>query len=177
MTRKPEKSIDELTDAEVLERTGHGRFGPGIVGPELYERSKRIMTATGGGLFGPALTDPDFAKKQQAARVATQRGDDGPESSDEFDDDDDVDVDVDVDEDQTESTGGGAFTGNVDPADLSDPRNPWTYVTLSGAKMLAQQKGVSYAPRVKRAELIAALQAANIEPPPVPENPSAGDDE
>jgi hypothetical protein len=50
--------------------------------------------------------------------------------------------------------------------------DPWQFVTLSGAKMLAQERGVSYAPRVKRDDLVEALKGAGVQPPAPPAKPA-----
>jgi hypothetical protein len=55
------KTIDELSDAEVLQLYDGGRFGPAIIGQELYERGSRILLATDNGRFGPAILDPDYS--------------------------------------------------------------------------------------------------------------------
>jgi hypothetical protein len=44
----------------------------------------------------------------------------------------------------------------------------WDDITVSGLKLLAQEHGVSYKPRVARAELLEALIAAGVTPPPAP---------
>jgi hypothetical protein len=55
--------------------------------------------------------------------------------------------------------------------------DPWSFVTLSGAKMLAQEHGVSYAPRrVKRDALVEQLKRAGVKPPAPPSRPATEDD-
>jgi hypothetical protein len=153
-----QKEIDRvagLTDEQVLKETNHGKYGPGIVGKPLAARAATLLTGTAGGRFGPAIVDPEYARKQAAAKLAAPatEGDDDTEDGE----DDDIEPE-----------------GDVDPTNLKDPRNPWSYVTLSGAKVLAQQAQVSHKPNLKRKELIAILQEAQVVPPPVPE-PSADD--
>lgn len=147
--------VAKLTDAQVLVQSDNGRMGPGIIGKPLYDRAQEILKRTGGGVLGPAISDPDYAKKQAAARKATSPK--APKLA-------------------VSAPSATVPDGDVDPANLSDPRNPWTYVTLSGAKMLAQQSEVSYVPKIKRADLIAELQKKGVTPPPVPE-PEGGDAE
>lgn len=152
----------KMTDEQVLKATGHGRFGPAIVGKYVAERSSQLIKNTGGGVFGPAIVDPEFARKQAAKRAAAEA-----EGSDAATDTGETD------------TGDGTeeITGDIDSANLDDPRNPWHYITLSGAKMLAQTARVSHTPRVKKADLIAMLQAAKVVPPPVPTDADAPDPE
>ena len=157
-----EKRVAKLSDDEVLRLSGNGKFGPGIIGKALHARASKIIKDTGGGRFGPAITDPDYAAKQAAAkgkRVApiVPQDDSGEDGED--------------DELEEEVVG-----GPVDPTDIKDPRNPWTYVTLSGAKVLAQKHGVSYVPRIKRTELIGDLQAAGVVPPAIPDDLDEDDD-
>lgn len=143
--------VAKLTDHQVLQQSGHGTYGPGIIGKALADRAAKIMKATGGGVLGPAILDSDYAKKLAGRRAP--------------------DPDAALEHAAALGTLPDAdrrADGPIDPADLQDPRNPWTYVTLSGAKVLAQQAGVSHIPRIKRAELIAELQRANVEPPAVP---------
>lgn len=54
-----------------------------------------------------------------------------------------------------------------DPAATKTPPVPgtWDGITLSGLKHLAMEKGVSYRPKVERAELLQALEAAGVTPP------------
>lgn len=207
--------VAKMTDAEVMVATGHGKFGPGIVGKALAERSRKLVAASGGGIFGPAIMDPDYAKKQAAKRAA-ERGEDAPApkpkaapvmDDDDLEDNEEVAAlaaaamggaststlldmarastgdlkgpwsapdDNDDDEPDSGSTGRDLGVGEVpkgvDPMDLSNSTNPWTYVTLSGAKMLAQKHQVSHVPRISRVNLIAALQEAGVVPPPVPDD-------
>lgn len=63
---------------------------------------------------------------------------------------------------------------NAPPADPNAPPpappvpGSWDDITVSGMKLLAQEHGVSYKSRVARAELLDALVAAGITPPPAP---------
>jgi hypothetical protein len=153
-----------LTDAQVLKESGDGKFGPGIVGKHLAARAAGLMKASSGGKLGPAIMEHDFAAKQAAKRAAAQKeGDAGADT---------VETEGDDPEDEEDE---GEFTGDVDPKNLKDPRNPWSYVTLSGAKVLAQEAQVSYKPAVKRPALIAQLQAAGVVPPAIPEEEGEGD--
>lgn len=154
--------VSKMTDAEVLLATGNGRFGAAIVGTHLAERSHRLVTVSGNGRFGPAIVDPDYAKKEAAKRAALKaEGSSG--SSLDNDEADTADRNI-------------AEDNDIDPTDLNDPRNPWTYVTLSGAKVLAMKHQVSHTARVKKAELIGQLQAAKVIPPPVPTDRDEGND-
>lgn len=148
MSAKQTDPLELLSDEEVLALTGHGHFGPGIVGPALHARSEAIIARTGGGQFGPALTDPHYAAKQRAARQGQVP------TIGEF-----------VEREDEEQGEDGAIAAGEDAAAALDP---WEFVTLSGAKLLAQQHGVSYRPGVKRGALVTALQGAGIQPPPPP---------
>lgn len=140
--------VDRIPDTDVLERVKG--MGPAIVGYDLFERAEYVRERTNNGVFGPALTDPDYGKKEAAriaaARAARERAKAGVA-------------------DEPES----AVAVAVSDAD------PWSFITISGAKMLAQQHGVSYQPRVKRAVLIDALKLAGVQPPEPPANPDADD--
>lgn len=136
---------EHLGDAEIL--TLAGGMGPALIGQELHDLAAAIRKETGGGVFGPAITDPDYAAKQKALREARER------SSAEHDDDDDEAADSPED------------TPSTDDEPTADDGDAWSQVSLSGAKMLAQQFNVSYVPRVKRAQLIDQLIAAGVKPP------------
>jgi hypothetical protein len=122
-------------------------FGPAIIGEALHRRAKEIRERSDNGRLGPAITDPDYAAKQEAKRTAGA-----------------VEVDSD-DADGEKEEGSG------------DLKDPWQWTTLSGAKQLAQTKGVSYAPRIKRVDLIELLKAAGVEPPAPPDDDDDDDDE
>jgi hypothetical protein len=64
--------------------------------------------------------------------------------------------------------GDAAGSGDVDP---------WSFVSLSGAKVLAQHAQISYRPGVKRKALIEKLQEAGVQPPAPPADPDADDEE
>lgn len=156
--------VAALSDAEVLQLSGNGKYGPGLIGKALADRSSKIIKATGGGAFGPAITDPNYADKQRALRER-RAGDQDAAAEQAL-----------LDGTLPEADRRTLFEGPVDLANLHDPRNPWTYVTLSGAKVLAQTANISHVPRIKRADLIAELQAANVTPPPVPSDDDADGD-
>lgn len=163
--RTPEENAEyaavaKLSDAEVLKRTGHGQFGPAIIGKALHERSASLLKGTDGGKFGPAITDPDYAKKQAALRhaekvTAAATAEDGDDADDET---------------------ANKETGDIDPRNLKDNRNPWSYVTLSGAKVLAQKNNVSYKPGIKRPVLIDLLIDAKVVPPAIEADEEKGKD-
>lgn len=154
--------VDAMSDAEVLELTNNGAFGPGLVGKPLAERAKHVMLTTGDGQFGPAIIDPDYAAKQAAKRAggakerALSQVPGGGVSSEP------------VDEGDGDEVGGAG-----DDADL----DPWRATTLSGAKLLAQKAGVSYKPGIKKQPLIAKLKEAGVIPPPVPKDEDDDEDE
>lgn len=168
--------IHLLSDAEVLELSGNGTYGPGIIGQELFERATKIKAATNDGAFGPAITDPDFAAKQSAKRKAERRARDQQAAAEEallkgtLPDHDRRD-----DGEGDEGGEAGKLPGDEPPKD--PPADPWHYTTLSGAKVLAQAAGVSYNPGIKKQALIAKLQEAGVVPPPPPADPDAGDEE
>lgn len=65
-----------------------------------------------------------------------------------------------------------ASTPPPDPADApatTAPVGTWAGITLSGAKKLAQENGVSYKPGVKLEALLKLLTTAGIAPPPATE--------
>lgn len=148
--------VATLSDAQVLKVTSNAAFGPGIVGKPLADRAAKIMRDTGGGIFGPAITDPDYAAKQAAKRTGVlPTGNPIPDD-----------------------LGPPPVVGEgdpIDPTDLHDPRNPWMYVTLGGAKQLAMAHSVSYVPKVQRKALIEQLQAANVVPPAIPSDSDEDD--
>jgi hypothetical protein len=146
-----------LSDAQILQMTDSGRMGPGIVGEAVYKRGQWITKGTDGGRFGPAITDPDYAAKQAAKRKAERAETDR----------------VIADEEENERFG----DGEQSEGELRAAVDPWSFVTLSGAKMLAQKAGISYQPRIKRAELVDLLKAAYVVPPAPPENPDADDED
>lgn len=178
-----QSKLDGRSDTQILELAG--TMGPGIIGQELFDRANEIRKRTSDGLLGPALTDPDYHEKQEAGKRAKAKADrraadqaaameqallegrlpevdrraagEGEESESELDD-------VDGDREPHEEP----------PA--NDPVDPWSFVTLSGAKMLAQTKGVSYNVKIKRAALIELLQAAGVAPPAPPARPATVDD-
>lgn len=53
------KTLDQLSDAEVLQLYDGGRFGPAIIGQDLYDRASRLMAVSDNGRFGPAILDPN----------------------------------------------------------------------------------------------------------------------
>lgn len=144
------EQLDKMSDAKILELAAG--YGPGIIGQAHFDRAAALRTATDDGRLGPALVDPDYARKQAALR--------GQEVADEETDDEARD------EERVALLAAGS----------GDTSDPWTFVTLSGAKMLAQQHNVSYPPRVKRDALVAALKDAGVAPPAPPEKPATEDD-
>lgn len=157
--------VAKLSDDDVLKASGHGSFGPGIIGRVLFDRAQKILKNRGGGGMGPAITDEEYGEKEGKAleqRRAQIRADREAARAK-------------LAERKAATEGEPA---QYDPTDLTDPNNPWTYVSLSGAKQLAQTAGVSYTARVKRADLIAELQGKQVVPPPVPTPEDLeGDDE
>lgn len=145
-----EEQLDQMSDARVLELAGG--LGPGIIGKAHFDRAAAIRAVSDDGKLGPAIIDPDYAKKQAAKRLAEKQTRDAEPDR--------------IEEEES------AISQRSDAA----AGDPWAYVTLSGAKMLAQQHNVSYQPRVKRDALIAALKHAGVEPPAPPADPDANDD-
>lgn len=134
-------AADALSDADVLEKSGYGRFGPAIIGQPLYDRARKILRSTGGGIFGPAITDPEFAARDRARRRLP---------------DDAIGVEQRIVNLAAEGVRGGA---NETPSE-----DAWQRVTLSGAKLLAKQYGITHG-RAKREEIIEQLKAAGVVPP------------
>jgi hypothetical protein len=153
MGRSQNTPVDQLTDTEVLELTNNGALGAGIVGKELAERAQRLKVSTNDGQFGPALTDPNYATKQAAKRAAERDAEGSAKEP-------------------TDSEGDETGAGSGEPGE-GDAVDPWTFVTLSGAKMLAQTAGISYRPGVKRQALIEVLKTAGVIPPAPPADPDA----
>lgn len=160
--------VAALSDQQVLNATSYGKFGPAIVGDHLHKRSQQIMKGTFGGKFGPAITDPDYEQKRSQAlmrtrddRINAERrlatlarvGEQSQTGLDTVEIGHEPNADPDL--------------NDYDADDLDDARNPWSTVTLSGAKVLAQQNGVSYPPRIKRTELIGNLRKAGVTPPAI----------
>lgn len=152
------KQLDTLSDTQILELAG--TLGPGILGQAHYDRAEAIRKLTNEGQYGPALTDPNYAAKQAAKRAA-ERAAAKAAAADALQQLEDLGP-----EDDAEAAAGSG-EGALDA---------WDYVTLSGAKMLAQEHGVSYAPRVKRDALVEALQLAGVQAPPPPAHPATEDD-
>jgi hypothetical protein len=168
-TPAEQKELQQLTrlpDVEILNRAG--TFGPAVIGRPLAYLAAKVRITNPDGTFGPAILDPDYDAKSLAARGLrrTEGGRIEP-----------------MDKPPSESGAAPIQTSDptvrtadalndagvpIDPSDLTDPRNPWTYVTLSGAKQLAMKHEVSHKTRVTRVELIAQLQAAQVAPPPAP---------
>lgn len=171
------KPVAAMSDQEVLNATGMGRFGPAIVGPELHERSQKLMKGTYGGKFGPAITDPDYEAKRTTALLRTR--DDRIESERRLATVADVGEQSQTGLDTVE-TGLTPSTEpdlhDVDPDDIDHPTNPWSRVTLSGAKILARRHAVSYPPRIKRTELIGNLRKAGVTPPAIDADDGRDDD-
>lgn len=154
------KRVAAMSDAEVLEQAGG--FGPAIIGKILYERAASVRLTTNDGEFGPALTDPDYGKKEAAKRAERRAGNQAAAEEQAL-----LEGKL-PDHDRRDEGEGDEEGATVDP---------WSFVTLSGAKMLAQHAGVSHKPGVKRQALIAVLQKAGVTPPEPPANPDADDDE
>lgn len=175
MTTKARQTVDEtagetrerarvakLSDAEVLKAAGGGAFGPGIIGRPLFDRAQAILKRSGNGVFGPAITDDEYGEVE--AKALNQRR-----------------AQIRADREAARAKLAEQVVqrepASYDPADLTQADNPWTYVTLSGAKQLAMTAGVSYVARVKRVDLIAELQAQGVTPPPVPSPDDLAGDE
>jgi hypothetical protein len=112
------------------------------------------------GPYGPALIGQELYDKAQEIRAQTGDGKFGPAI-----------MDPDYDKKQkalkksAAATAGASTADDSPPPDLSDP---WSTVTLSGAKQLAMDAGVSYVPGTKKAALIEALKTAGVTPPAAP---------
>ncbi len=67
-------NMAQLSDQEIVALAA--RFGPGIIGPELHARAKRILKHNPGGAFGPALvsTEPVSAKAPQPESQPAPKG-------------------------------------------------------------------------------------------------------
>jgi hypothetical protein len=119
--------LEKLPPTTLLERAG--KMGPAIIGRPLHYLAAQVRTTTDEGKLGPAIIDPHYHEKElarrDAAAVAGER--------DERRTTEDLELAIDPD-------------SPIDPSNLKDPRNPWTYVTLSGAKQLAITNNVSYTP-------------------------------
>lgn len=187
---KPPKPVSSMSDQEVLQRTGYGKFGPALLassgdeeqahGRELHERAKKIMKGTAGGTLGPAIVDPDYERKRtnaihntRDARIEKERRmailEDVGEQSQTGLDTVEHGLPPSIDPDLQD----------YNPDDIDHPLNPWKYVTLSGAKTLANANGVHYNPRMKRLELIDHLRKNGVLPPPIedPDESKTDDDE
>jgi hypothetical protein len=202
-----QRRVAALSDADVLKLTGHGKFGPALVGPHVHARSAAILKGTAGGRFGPAITDPDYAPKQAAVKAEAAAADQALTDAELLDKYEQEALDAGYGAEAAEdiaarrvtalrsgrpvwaladpgksppSTAPADTTGTPgtppDPLDLEHPENPWTYVTLGGAKKLAQEHQVSYKPSIKRKDLIAALIEAAVPAPPLP-TPEGKEDE
>lgn len=166
--------LRRLSDGEILGRAG--ALGPAVIGRPLAYLAGQIRVTNPDGALGPALLDPDYHAKQLAARESAQtarpkapaprpdpaRPSDGGEG---------------WEGGEVGDAGSSGANASIDPADLNHPQNPWTYVTLSGAKQLAMQHQLSHKPRITRRDLIAELQKAQVAPPPVPTDLEDDDDE
>jgi hypothetical protein len=156
--RRELKRLQRLPDTQVLAMAG--TMGPALLGRPLFVRVSQIRGNNPEGTLGPALIDPDYLDNQLKAR-GLQRDREGriyeigaPKAP--------------AAPAPDPEPGAPADPGPYDPRDLTDARNPWTYVTLSGAKQLAIQHQISHKPRPKREDLIAQLQDAGVVPPPAP---------
>lgn len=145
--------VNRLSDAEVLNKVGG--LGPAIVGYDLYERAARVASRTDNGRLGPALTDPAWGAKE-AARVAANRA---------------------ARERRLRGETAALAVAEADEDEEDDDRDPWSFVTLAGTKMLAQQHGVSYKPGTKREQMIELLKSASVVPPKPPSKSEVTDDD
>lgn len=171
-------TLQRLPDTEILERSRG--LGPGILGRPLAYLAARIRDQNPDGVLGPALLDPDFDKKQLAKRGLRRDADGYIVDLEAADAKDFRGKTVVLDDEaarQAKIAELNAAGKPIDPADLEDPRNPWHYVTLSGAKQLAMKSEVSYKPSVKRKDLIDELQKKGVTPPPVPDALAEDDDD
>lgn len=107
------------------------------------------------GPYGPALIGQELFDRAQAIK---KRGDDGKLGP----------ALMDPDYAAKQAAKKAASTPAPDPAApaIAPPPGTWEGITMSGLKMLAQQKQVSYRPKVERSELIALLEGAGVTPPP-----------
>jgi len=112
-------------------------FGPSIISQELYDRAQQIQKTNPGGAFGPAILKADFFPSQSPPPSPA------PSTTDTTD---------------TTSTTG---------AQTSSASDPWHSFSQKDLTKIAQQEGVSYKPKASRDDLISALDAAGVAPPPV----------
>jgi hypothetical protein len=139
-----------LSDANVPETPVSVRARQRSILPRLEESLESVLgpaIADNQVVLGPAITDPDFAKNEASA-------------------------------DYKEAAKIAARKA-ISPRRRRVKRGPvdaWQFVTLSGAKMLAQENAVSYRPGTKRDVLIEMLKAANVAPPKPPTKPATEDD-
>lgn len=59
----------DMTDAEILQKAGHGKFGPALIGQDLFEVASDIMARTAGGRFGPAIANTSVALETVSPEV------------------------------------------------------------------------------------------------------------
>lgn len=110
-----------------------------------------VIRFSGNGKFGPAIIGHALYERASKMLKETGGGKFGPAL---------LDPDYDT---KQKAKRAAPIDEEADEPDQDD--DPWGHITLSGAKVLAQQNGVSYAPRIKRTELIADLVAAGVVPP------------
>lgn len=114
------------------------------------------------GPYGPALIGQELYEKAQEIRAQTGDGKFGPAI---------MDSDYDKKQKALKKSAAATAKSGESTADDSPPpdsSDPWSTVTLSGAKQLAMDAGVSYAPGTKKAALIKALKTAGVTPPAAP---------
>jgi hypothetical protein len=105
------------------------------------------------GVYGPALIGQELYDKACEIRSRTGDGKFGPAI-----------MDPHYAEKQAAAKAASvpASSESDSPVDDSDP---WSTVTRSGAKQLAIDAGISYAPNIKTADLIETLKVAGVQPP------------
>jgi len=154
------KSLDQLSDQEVVQMAGN--FGPSVISAELFARAQEINKTNPGGAFGPSVLNPNYfpsstpaSQQPSAVDPSQQSGQSGQSGSG--------------------ASGSGASGSGAQPLPpgqyeaSANPSDPWSAYSNKDLQKIAQQEGVSYKPKASRDDLIAALDNAGVQAPPVSE--------